>query len=212
MIWKKQHKFLKTKAEYMVQLKSFIKSFLFIIIGICNFNTGMTQSSSFEHANKIIKIPSEKSALRLNEQTGNQLKLVIDNIAIKKQKPIRLNYFTNNYLHSLEWISFRLNKEICIINMNEISKKFIGETEKNLDKIFNKATQKNWILFFDEADALFGKRTQVKDAHDKYANQEVSYFLTRLKEFDGDVIIRCREKKNSHNILLKDFTFISNRD
>ena len=61
--------------------------------------------------------------------------------------------------------------------------KYIGETEKNLEKVFKKAENKNWILFFDEADALFGKRTSISDSHDKYANQEIAYLLQRLEEY-----------------------------
>ncbi len=67
--------------------------------------------------------------------------------------------------------------------------KYIGETEKNLAILFDKAEHKDWILFFDEADSLFGKRTQVRDAHDRYANQEVSFLLQRVETFDGLVIL-----------------------
>ena len=66
--------------------------------------------------------------------------------------------------------------------------KYIGETEKNLSKLFDKAANKDWILFFDEADSIFGKRTNVRDAHDKYANQEVSYLLQRIESHAGLVI------------------------
>ena len=71
--------------------------------------------------------------------------------------------------------------------------KYIGETEKNLSKLFQAAEEKNWILFFDEADALFGKRTNVKDAHDRYANQEVSYLLQKIEEYSGLVIFSSSE-------------------
>lgn len=66
--------------------------------------------------------------------------------------------------------------------------KFIGETEKNLARLFDRAASSSAVLFFDEADALFGKRTGVSDAHDRYANQEVSYLLQRLTENRGVVI------------------------
>ena len=64
--------------------------------------------------------------------------------------------------------------------------KYIGETEKNLARIFQEAETSNAILFFDEADALFGKRTEVSDAHDRYANIETSYLLQKMEEYDGD--------------------------
>ncbi|MFC1879734.1 ATP-binding protein [Chloroflexota bacterium] len=66
-------------------------------------------------------------------------------------------------------------RKVFRIDLSTVVSKYIGETEKNLAGLFDKARSKNWILFFDEADALFGKRTNVKDAHDRYANQEVSY-------------------------------------
>lgn len=58
------------------------------------------------------------------------------------------------------------------IDLSRVVSKYIGETEKNLSRLFDKAEDKSWVLFFDEADALFGKRTDIRDAHDKYANQE----------------------------------------
>jgi len=74
--------------------------------------------------------------------------------------------------------------------------KFIGETEKNLSRLFDKAEHKNWILFFDEADALFGKRTGIRDAHDKYANQEIAYLLQRIENYNGLVILASNFKNN----------------
>jgi len=67
--------------------------------------------------------------------------------------------------------------------------KYIGETEKNLDRIFTAAQNTNAILFFDEADALFGKRSEVKDAHDRYANIEVGYLLQKMEEFEGIAVL-----------------------
>lgn len=86
--------------------------------------------------------------------------------------------------------------DVYRIDLSTIVSKYIGETEKNLEKVFNKATHKNWILFFDEADALFGKRTNISDAHDKYANQEVSYLLQRLEDYPGLVILASNMKQN----------------
>ena len=83
--------------------------------------------------------------------------------------------------------------------------KYIGETEKNLSKIFDKAERRHWILFFDEADALFGKRTDTQDAHDRYANQEVSYLLQRIETFDGLVILASNLKKNLDDTFLRRF-------
>jgi SpoVK/Ycf46/Vps4 family AAA+-type ATPase len=74
--------------------------------------------------------------------------------------------------------------------------KYIGETEKNLEKVFKKAENKNWVLFFDEADALFGKRTNISDSHDKYANQEIAYLLQRLEDYPGLVILASNMRSN----------------
>jgi ATP-dependent 26S proteasome regulatory subunit len=80
------------------------------------------------------------------------------------------------------------------VDLSAVVSKYIGETEKNLRKVFAAAERANTILFFDEADALFGKRTEVKDAHDRYANQEVAYLLQRIEEFEGVVILATNGK------------------
>lgn len=80
-------------------------------------------------------------------------------------------------------------REVYKVDLSMVVSKYIGETEKNLATLFDKAEHKDWILFFDEADALFGKRTQVRDAHDRYANQEVSFLLQRVETYDGLVIL-----------------------
>ncbi len=87
-------------------------------------------------------------------------------------------------------------KDVYKIDLSMVVSKFIGETEKNLASLFDKAKNKEWILFFDEADALFGKRTNVRDAHDKYANQEVSYLLQRTEDYPGLVILATNFKSN----------------
>jgi hypothetical protein len=80
-------------------------------------------------------------------------------------------------------------RDVYRVDLSMVVSKYIGETEKNLSLLFDKAEHKDWILFFDEADALFGKRTQVRDAHDRYANQEVSYLLQRIESFHGLIIL-----------------------
>jgi hypothetical protein len=87
-------------------------------------------------------------------------------------------------------------RDVFRIDLSTVISKYIGETEKNLSKLFDKAANKDWILFFDEADALFGKRTNVRDAHDKYANQEVSYLLQRIESHAGLVILASNMKAN----------------
>lgn len=87
-------------------------------------------------------------------------------------------------------------RDVFRIDLSMVVSKYIGETEKNLSKLFDKAANKDWILFFDEADSIFGKRTTVRDAHDKYANQEVSYLLQRIESHAGLVILASNMKAN----------------
>lgn len=91
------------------------------------------------------------------------------------------------------------------IDLSRVVSKFIGETEKNLARLFDRAEHKDWILFFDEADALFGKRTEVRDAHDKYANQEVAYLLQRLESHAGLVILATNQRGNIDDAFLRRF-------
>ncbi len=81
--------------------------------------------------------------------------------------------------------------------------KYIGETEKNLEQVFDAASAGNVVLFFDEADALFGKRSEVKDARDRYANIEVSYLLQRLEAYDGLVVLATNFEKNIDDAFLR---------
>jgi ATPase family associated with various cellular activities (AAA) len=96
-------------------------------------------------------------------------------------------------------------REVYRIDLSMIVSKYIGETEKNLSKIFDRAENKNWILFFDEADALFGKRTSVKDSHDRYANQETSYLLQRVEDYKGLVILATNLKANIDDAFARRF-------
>ena len=99
-------------------------------------------------------------------------------------------------------------RDVYRIDLSTVVSKYIGETEKNLSKLFNKAANKNWILFFDEADSLFGKRTNVRDAHDKYANQEVSYLLQRIESHAGLVILASNMKSNIDSSFTRRFNAI----
>ncbi len=99
-------------------------------------------------------------------------------------------------------------RDVYKIDLSMVVSKFIGETEKNLSKLFAQAENKDWILFFDEADALFGKRTNVRDAHDKYANQEVSYLLQRVENYNGLVILASNFKSNIDDAFVRRFQSI----
>jgi AAA+ superfamily predicted ATPase len=101
-----------------------------------------------------------------------------------------------------------VGKEVYKIDLSMVVSKYIGETEKNLELLFARAEDKGWILFFDEADALFGKRTSVKEAHDKYANQEVSYLLQRIEDYNGMVILATNMKNNIDDAFIRRFNSI----
>jgi hypothetical protein len=95
-----------------------------------------------------------------------------------------------------EIVASDLGLELFKVDLSTMVSKYIGETEKNLDKVFSAAREANAILFFDEADALFGKRSEVKDAHDRYANIEVGYLLQKMEEYEGVVILATNLRKN----------------
>jgi hypothetical protein len=86
--------------------------------------------------------------------------------------------------------------DVYRIDLSMVVSKYIGETEKNLATVFDQAINQQWILFFDEADALFGKRTATANSNDRYANQEVSYLLQRVEDFPGNVILATNLKGN----------------
>ena len=98
------------------------------------------------------------------------------------------------------WLAAQMQKDIYRIDLSALVSKYIEETEKNLDKVFRAAENKNLILFFDEADALFAKRTDVKDAHDRYANEQIAHLLQRIESFKGIVLLPCI----SDNCLLRE--------
>ncbi len=102
----------------------------------------------------------------------------------------------------------QFNKDVYRIDLSQVVSKYIGETEKNMEKVFPQAENKDWILFFDEADALFGKRSNVSSAHDKYANQEVSYLLQRVEDYAGLIILASNFKNNIDQAFIRRFNGI----
>ena len=107
-----------------------------------------------------------------------------------------------------EVIAHELQLDLYKIDLSGVVSKYIGETEKNLSKIFHEAETSNAILFFDEADALFGKRTQVSDAHDRYANIETSYLLQKMEEYEGVVILATNLRENMDEAFTRRIRFI----
>jgi AAA+ superfamily predicted ATPase len=107
-----------------------------------------------------------------------------------------------------EVIAHALQLDLYKIDLSQVVSKYIGETEKNLNRIFTAATHANAILLFDEADALFGKRSEVKDAHDRYANIETSYLLQKMEEYDGVAILTTNLQSNMDEAFIRRLRFI----
>ncbi len=107
-----------------------------------------------------------------------------------------------------EVIANELGLDLYKIDLSQVVSKYIGETEKNLDRIFTAAQSANAILFFDEADALFGKRSEVKDAHDRYANIEVGYLLQKMEEYEGVAILASNLRSHMDEAFVRRMHFI----
>ncbi|MEO5947044.1 MAG: ATP-binding protein [Chitinophagaceae bacterium] len=164
------------------------KNTYFLLLGMLLFNCGICQQG------KLIKTTGADSLLTVPATVKKQLNKLIENEIKGSGKPVHvlLTGADKKIIdNSSRWFAEKMNREIYRVNLSQVVSKYIGETEKNIKKIFEAAENKNWILFFDEADALFGKRTDVKDSHDRYANQEVSYLLQRIENHSGIVLLAC---------------------
>ncbi len=105
-------------------------------------------------------------------------------------------------------IANEIQLDLYKVDLSTVISKYIGETEKNLSHIFREAENSNSILFFDEADAIFGKRTEISDAHDRYANIEVSYLLQKMEEYNGIVILASNFRSNMDDAFMRRIRFI----
>jgi hypothetical protein len=105
-------------------------------------------------------------------------------------------------------LAAELGMELFRVDLATVVSKYIGETEKNLERIFTAADGSNAILFFDEADALFGKRSEVSDSHDRYANIEVAYLLQRMEAYPGAVILATNFKRNIDDAFIRRLDFV----
>jgi AAA+ superfamily predicted ATPase len=105
-------------------------------------------------------------------------------------------------------VARELGLDLYKIDLSSVISKYIGETEKHLSEIFREAQSSNAILFFDEADAIFGKRSEVKDAHDRYANVEVAYLLQKMEEYEGVVILASNFRRNIDDAFTRRIQYI----
>ncbi len=101
-----------------------------------------------------------------------------------------------------------LGIEMYKVDLSQVVSKYIGETEKNLDQVFNEAKKSNAILFFDETDAILGKRTEVKDSHDKNANLETAYLLQKMEEYDGVTVMTTNYKENIDSAFFRRINYV----
>jgi len=111
-------------------------------------------------------------------------------------------------LVSAQTLARSLGKNLYRIDLNAVVSEYIGDTEKNLGRVFDAAKRGRAVLFFDEADALFGKRTNVKDSHDRYANIEINYLLRRSEKYAGLTIVAIKNRTRINKALLRRFHFI----
>jgi SpoVK/Ycf46/Vps4 family AAA+-type ATPase len=101
-----------------------------------------------------------------------------------------------------------LGLDLHCVDLSQVTSKYIGETEKNLDLVFAEAQAAGAVLFFDEADALFGKRSEVSDAHDRYANLEISYLLQRMEQHRGMVVLATNLRQNLDDAFTRRIRFL----
>jgi hypothetical protein len=109
---------------------------------------------------------------------------------------------------SAEVLAHELGVDLLLVDIARIVSKWIGETEKNLAEVFDAAERSQAVLFFDEADALFGRRTEVSDAHDRYANLETAYLLTRLERFEGLAVLSTNLRQNVDPAFMRRLEFV----
>jgi ATPase family associated with various cellular activities (AAA) len=105
-------------------------------------------------------------------------------------------------------IAGELELDLYKIDLATVVSKYIGETEKNLERVFKAAESANAVLFFDEADAIFGKRSEVRDAHDRYANLEIAYLLQRMEQYDGIAVLATNLRQNLDDAFLRRLHFV----
>lgn len=163
-----------------------------VLLALVLSYSGSAQTIRKTTASQQIKIVATDSMLTIEPAVKKQLLPLIE---LKKETAAAHLLLTGGNKVTADkisrWLAASMQKDIYRINLSAITSKYIGETEKNLDRIFSQAENLNSILLFDEADALFGKRTEVKDAHDKYANAAIAYLLQKIQQHKGTVIITC---------------------
>lgn len=184
-------------------------SCLFLFLGF--YTTGWSQLENKIPFARYTKIVPADSLLTIKETVKNQLNKLLSNKNQREQsQPLQLlltgadKEARNNISR---WLGAKLKLDIYRIDLSSVVSKYIGETEKNLEMMFTRAEEKNWILFFDEADALFGKRTDAKNEKEK--NQVLDWFLQRSNTFKGIIFIVCAGEDCSTKFVKQHFIKIT---
>jgi hypothetical protein len=146
------------------------------------------------------------SSVAVTADALGRLQSVVDGMRASAPTPATVLFLSGRRANSAlaaEAVAYEMGRDLVRIDLATVVSKYIGETEKNLDRLVAAVDPQGSILLFDEADALFGKRSEVKDSHDRYANQEAAYLLQRLESFGGIAIfatsspvprIACRQE------------------
>lgn len=165
-------------------------------------NTGLnlpaTQMTSLLNWEELKVRPAIKDKLEKIKETLSPRMKVEDNAGVEalaaKYRVLFIGPSGSGKKAAATLLAKELNRELYKIDLAQVDSQYIGETEKNLNALFKKAEDEGWILFIDESDELLGKRTEVEDSHDRYANQEVSALLERIEKFDGIAILASNMK------------------
>jgi SpoVK/Ycf46/Vps4 family AAA+-type ATPase len=151
-----------------------------------------------------MKLPSEvaklaraasRQGIRLTAGDLAQVRAITATANVRMASRRRALLFSGrNATAAAEALAKRLGRDLYRIDLSAVVSKYIGETETNLDHLFADAKSNGALLLFDEAEALLGRRTRVKDAHDRYSNIEIDYLLQRIEEFDGPVVLASKSR------------------
>jgi len=154
------------------------------------------------------QIKPAKSRKRLTQLQETDLKSICD--AYTPDKPFICMFAggcgTDKSM-AAEVLAKELDLDLFRVDLSAVVSKYIGETEKNLERIFDAAEAGGWMLFFDEADALFGRRSEVKDSHDRYANLTIGYLLQRMESHRGPTILATNMKRNLDPAFVRRFRY-----
>jgi len=191
------------------------------VAGAIRCRTGISAGGSVQlirpHAgwNDLVLAPGKLAVLREAVARLLHQRLVLDEWKVLAGRPgargVRLLFAGppgTGKTFSAEVLAHALGVDLLVVDLSRVLSKWIGETEKNLGEVFATAEKARAVLLFDEADALFGKRTEVQDAHDRYANLETAYLLSRLERFDGLAILATNLKQNLDSAFVRRLEFL----